>query len=64
MLFASDTDEIRGVSIVKDIAVICHDHFRRTFRCNFVNTDTCVKIRQHIIVQLLLCGRMVFNTDT
>ena len=42
MIFASNTDEIRGVSIVKYIAVICHYHFRRTFRCDFVNTDTCV----------------------
>ena len=43
VIFASNTDEIRGASIVKNIAVICHYHFRRTFRCDFVNTDTCVK---------------------
>ena len=43
VIFASNTDEIRDVSIVKNIAVICHYHFRRTFRCDFVNTDTCVK---------------------
>ena len=43
VIFASNTDEIRGVSIVKNIAVICHYHFRSTFRCHLVNTDTCVK---------------------
>ena len=43
VIFASNTDEIRGVSIVKNVAVICHYHFRQTFRCDFVNTDTCVK---------------------
>ena len=43
VMFTSNTDGIRGVSIVKNIAVICHYHFRRTFRCDFVNTDTCVK---------------------
>ena len=43
VIFASNTDEIRGVSIVNNNAVICHYHFRRTFRCDFVNTDTCVK---------------------
>ena len=63
VIFASNTDEIRGVSIVKNFAVICHYHFRWTFRCDFVNTDTCVKIRQRIIVQLLLNGHMVFYTE-
>ena len=53
VIFTSNTDGIRGVSIVKHIAVICHYHFRRIFRCDFVNADTCVKIRQHIIVNLL-----------
>ena len=46
VIFTSNTDEIRGGSIVKNIAVICHYHFRRTFRYDFVNTDwydTCVK---------------------
>ena len=42
-IFTSNTNEIRGGSIVKNIAVICHYHFRRTFRCDFVNTDWCVK---------------------
>ena len=64
VIFTSYTDGIRGVSIVKNIAVICHYHFRRTFRCDFVNTDTCVhkKIRQHIIVYLWY-GHMVFYRD-
>ena len=43
MIFASNTDEIRGASIVKKIAVMCHYHFGRTFCCDFVNTDTCLK---------------------
>ena len=42
VIFTSNTDEIRGVSIVKNIAVICHYHFWRTFRYDFVNTYTCV----------------------
>ena len=42
VIFTSNTDDIRGVSIVRNIAVIYH-HFRRTFRYDFVNTDTCVK---------------------
>ena len=62
VIFTSNTDGIRGVSIVKNIAVLCHYHFRRTFRCDLVNTDTCVKIRQHIIVYLLY-GHMVFYGD-
>ena len=43
MIFTSNADEIGGVSIIKNIAVICHYHFRRTFRYHFVNTYTCVK---------------------
>ena len=43
VIFTSNTDGIWGVSIIKDITVICHYHFQRTFRCDFVNTDTCVK---------------------
>ena len=35
-ILTSNTDEIRGGSIVKNIAVICHYHFRRTFRYDFV----------------------------
>ena len=50
VIFASNTDEIRGVSIVNSIAVICHYHFRRTFRCDFVNTDTCVKKYSNILL--------------
>ena len=38
-IFTNNTDEIRGGSIVENIAVICHYHFRRTFRYDFVNTD-------------------------
>ena len=56
--FTSNTVEIRGVSIVNDIAVKCHYHSRRTFRYDFVNTDACVKIRQYIFVHLLY-GHMV-----
>ena len=62
VIFTSNTDGIRGVSIVKNIAVLCHYHVRRTFRCDLVNTDTCVKIRQHIIVYLSY-GHMVFYGD-
>ena len=62
VIFTSNTDEIRGVSRVKNNAVICHYHFRRTFRYDFVNTDTCVKIRHHIIVHLWY-GHMVFYMD-
>ena len=39
VIFTSNTDEI----VIKNIAVICHYHFRRTFCYNFVNTDTCAK---------------------
>ena len=43
VILTSNTDGIRGVSIVKNIAAICHYNFRRTFRCDVANTDTCVK---------------------
>ena len=56
--FTSNTDEIGGVSIVNDIAVICHYHFRRTFRYDFVNTDACVKNTETYFVHLLY-GHMV-----
>ena len=62
VIFTSNMEGIRGISIVKNIAVICHYHFRQTFRCDFVNTDICVKIRQHIIVHLLY-GHMIFYRD-
>ena len=39
VIFTSNTDEI----VKKNIAVICHYHFRRTFCYDFVNTNTCVK---------------------
>ena len=62
VVFISNTVGIRGASVVKNIAVICHYNFRRTLCCDFVNTDTCVKMRQHIIVHLLY-GHVVFYRD-
>ena len=60
MIFTSNTDEIRGVSIVKKYCSYMY-HFRRTFRYDFVNTYTCVKIRQHIVHSSY--GHMVFYRD-
>ena len=58
VLFTSNMDEIRGVSIVANIAVICHYHFWRTFRYDIVNTDTCVKNRATYYCSFIIweCG--------
>ena len=48
--------------IVKDIAVICHYHFRRTFCYDFVNTDTCVKKYGNILLFIYYMG-IWFSTE-